>query len=311
MTSTTKLFPRAYFLVFALIGLITQPVLRADTVVLKNGDRLTGTAVKLEGGKLKLPISPGAQQVNLTLRSNTGMDLAYRTPQIVLGLPGLNEHVRIELPRDRWLLWFHGPRLGPAILLWGVVLVLSLIGYALGKTRAAPLASWQWILLFLGLTQTEVLSGAIIVAWLFALAARERLGARLAESKWFNLMQVALAALTVLALLLLLDAVKTTLLGAPQMQIAGNGSGALSLHWYQDRGEFPVVTLFSLPLLIWRSLMLAWALWLAWSLIAWLRWAWTAYNSGGLWRKKPPKSKPQPADDTAATAPQTPPTPGP
>jgi hypothetical protein len=38
--------------VFALIGLITQPLLRADTVVLKNGDRLTGTAVKLEGGKL-------------------------------------------------------------------------------------------------------------------------------------------------------------------------------------------------------------------------------------------------------------------
>ena len=27
-------------------------ILRADTVVLKNGDRLTGTAVKLEGGKL-------------------------------------------------------------------------------------------------------------------------------------------------------------------------------------------------------------------------------------------------------------------
>lgn len=52
MSCTTKLLPRASFLVIALIGLVTQPVLRADTVVLKNGDRLTGTAVKLEGGKL-------------------------------------------------------------------------------------------------------------------------------------------------------------------------------------------------------------------------------------------------------------------
>lgn len=32
--------------------LAAAPALRADTVVLKNGDRLTGTAVKLEGGKL-------------------------------------------------------------------------------------------------------------------------------------------------------------------------------------------------------------------------------------------------------------------
>ena len=28
------------------------PTLHADTVVLKNGDRLTGTAIKLDGGKL-------------------------------------------------------------------------------------------------------------------------------------------------------------------------------------------------------------------------------------------------------------------
>jgi putative salt-induced outer membrane protein YdiY len=42
----------AIVLVLAFIGLMTSTALRADTVVLKNGDRLTGTAVKLEGGKL-------------------------------------------------------------------------------------------------------------------------------------------------------------------------------------------------------------------------------------------------------------------
>jgi putative salt-induced outer membrane protein YdiY len=35
-----------------LLALSAVPVLRADTVTLKNGDRLTGAAVKLEGGKL-------------------------------------------------------------------------------------------------------------------------------------------------------------------------------------------------------------------------------------------------------------------
>jgi putative salt-induced outer membrane protein YdiY len=37
---------------FTLVVFLALPALRADTVVLKNGDRLTGTAVKLEGGKL-------------------------------------------------------------------------------------------------------------------------------------------------------------------------------------------------------------------------------------------------------------------
>lgn len=36
----------------SLLAILAAPVLRADTVVLKNGDRLTGTAIKLEGGKL-------------------------------------------------------------------------------------------------------------------------------------------------------------------------------------------------------------------------------------------------------------------
>ena len=35
-----------------LLALLALPALHADTVVLKNGDRLTGTAVKLDGGKL-------------------------------------------------------------------------------------------------------------------------------------------------------------------------------------------------------------------------------------------------------------------
>lgn len=39
------------FLSLLLLCLAAQ-TLSADTVVLKNGDRLTGTAVKLEGGKL-------------------------------------------------------------------------------------------------------------------------------------------------------------------------------------------------------------------------------------------------------------------
>jgi putative salt-induced outer membrane protein YdiY len=52
MFSPKRLTTRAIVFVFAIFGFLVLPTLRADTVVLKNGDRLTGTAVKLEGGKL-------------------------------------------------------------------------------------------------------------------------------------------------------------------------------------------------------------------------------------------------------------------
>jgi hypothetical protein len=42
----------AAILASTLLAFLAAPALRADTVVLKNGDRLTGTSVKLEGGKL-------------------------------------------------------------------------------------------------------------------------------------------------------------------------------------------------------------------------------------------------------------------
>jgi hypothetical protein len=250
--------------------------------------------LKLENGKLTFPVVPGAQQVALLLRIGRGMEVRYATPEIKLNLPGVNQRIRFELPRERWLLWFSGPRLGPAILLWGIVIVLALVGYALGRVSATPLRPWQWILLLIGLTQSSVLGGMVIVGWLFALAARERLGAQLSAQRSFNAIQVGLALLTVAALVFLIGAVKSTLLGAPHMHVTGNESSEFELNWYQDRGDFPTVTLISLPLLAWRGVTLAWALWLAWSVIAWLRWGWQAFNVGGLWHKKEPKEKPRP-----------------
>ena len=41
----------------ALLAIFAATALRADTVVMKNGDRLTGTAVKLEGGKLTFKLA--------------------------------------------------------------------------------------------------------------------------------------------------------------------------------------------------------------------------------------------------------------
>ena len=36
--------------------------------------------------------------------------------------------------------------------------------------------------------------------------------------------------------------------------------------------------------------MLAWALWLANSLLNWLRWGWGCFSADGLWRKSPQRA---------------------
>ena len=40
----------------------------------------------------------------------------------------------------------------------------------------------------------------------------------------------------------------------------------------------------SVPLLVYRLLMLLWSLWLAFALLRWLKWGWQAYSTHGLWR---------------------------
>jgi membrane protein YdbS with pleckstrin-like domain len=48
----------------------------------------------------------------------------------------------------------------------------------------------------------------------------------------------------------------------------------------------PQPWVLSLPLFVFRILMLLWALWLAYSLLKWLRWCWQCFTEGGIWKKK-------------------------
>jgi hypothetical protein len=92
--------------------------------------------------------------------------------------------------------------------------------------------------------------------------------------------------LTTIALSSLFFAIEQGLLGQPDMQIVGNGSYQQYLHWYQDHnGEIlPQPWVLSLPLFVYRVLMLLWALWLAFTLLRWLRWGWQCFSRDGIWR---------------------------
>ena len=258
--------------------------------------------IRLEGDEIKLPVHPGAEVVSVVWREPRGMGTRFTTPAVDAGTSGVNGSLEIHLPEGRWLLFLGGPRLGPGVLIWGVLVVLALAAFGLGRVPLTPLSGRHWFLLALGLTQAPLQLGIILVSWFFLAGLRRRFSAGFVDSRLFQLGQLTLVAWTAAALLSLFVAVETGLLGRPDMQVAGNGSTSFLLRWYHDRTQsiLPRAWVISIPLLAYRVLMLAWALWLAYSLIGWLRWAWECFSEGGYWRKIPFRRQSRPAEEAPA-----------
>ena len=241
--------------------------------------------IRQEGNVVTLPIVPGKQTISLSWRTPQGIANLYRTELINLGISSTNATSKLNLGQDRWLLFSGGPRMGPAVLYWGVLIVLLLVALALGRVPLTPLKSWQWLLLAIGLSQVSLFMAAFIVIWLMLLGARCRLH-KLPTAFVFNSMQIGLGVMTIFALVFLVIAVQQGLLGTPEMHVSGNQSSAYELNWYQDRSEAQLAKawVLSVPLLFYRLLMLAWALWLAVSLLRWLRWGWECFSTTALWQ---------------------------
>jgi hypothetical protein len=242
-------------------------------------------AVRLQDGQVSLPLVPGTQDVALAWREPRGIATRFDTTSVDLGIASVNTGIEMRLGADRWVLLTGGPRLGPAVLFWGVLAVIALVAVALGRSRLTPLGIGSWFLLAVGLSQAGIWAALAVVGWLLALAARARIPANV-TNRAFDTLQLALALLTLLALMVLFYAIQQGLLGSPDMQIAGNGSSAHQLNWFHDRSDArpPTTWVISVPLLAYRLLMLAWALWLAAALLGWLKWGWRCYTQEGIWR---------------------------
>jgi hypothetical protein len=248
--------------------------------------------IRAQGREVVLPLQPGSQTLELSWLQPAGSNMIVKSPSVQIGEKAVNVDVQVQMPQNRWILCVGGPRLGPAVIFWSYLLVIVLVGIGLGRASLTPIKTGGWLLLGLGLTQIHVILSLIIVGWLLALGYRKNHPIE-GGGFLFNLGQLLLCVWTVTALVGLFYAVAQGLLGMPYMQIAGNGSSDFYLKWTQDRvdGLLPQATVYSVPLFVFRVLMLFWALWLAYALLKWLRWGWDCFSSGGMWRKKPGRTK--------------------
>jgi hypothetical protein len=256
-------------------------------------------------GKLNLPLLPGKHRYSLRLREPRGVGLHVTTSAISLNAPSANMQLNLQLPQDRWVLWTWGPTAGPAVLYWAQLLVLIAAAWLLARYAPTPLRFHHWLLLGLGFSAFAWSAFAFVVLWLIVLGLRARYDSAIAQlsMRAFNLLQVALAAITVLALIILISAVPKGLLGLPDMHVTGNGSTAWALNWFADqaRTSLPHAGVVSISLWYYKLAMLAWALWLANALIGWLRWVFDAWTKGGYWRKREQKRPMPPLPAQPAT----------
>ncbi|MFV1974989.1 MAG: hypothetical protein ACC651_04535, partial [Candidatus Scalindua sp.] len=96
-------------------------------------------SIRQEGESVTLPLVPGSQNIELLFQQPGSIRQFFRTPKINLGVESVNARIQLNIPHIRWVLFTGGPNLGPAVLFWGVVLVVILISIGLGRIKSTPL----------------------------------------------------------------------------------------------------------------------------------------------------------------------------
>jgi len=243
--------------------------------------------LRAEAGELTVPILPGEHNIGVNWRIEEEIGSHTVTPTVDIAAPASNIALHLQLPENRWLLGTNGPRLGPAVLYWSELAVLLLFAAILGRINLTPLTTRHWLLLGLGFSTFSWPVLGVVVAWLLLCGARAKWDTE--ETWWrFDLVQIIIAAATVVALSSILTSLPSGLLGSPDMQVIGNGSSGNTLSWFADRSDsmLPTAAAWSVPMWIYKLLILAWALWLSFALLRWLPWVWQCFSSRGYWRSR-------------------------
>jgi hypothetical protein len=166
-----------------------------------------------------------------------------------------------------------------------MLIVLLIIAIVLSKLRNLPVTWYHWFLLFAPMSTVDNVGGVIVVAWFIVLAARSKLTS---NSRYFNTIQTGCILLSIAAAISIGATIPLGLLSSPDMFILGNGSNGHMLNWYEDcfAAILPQAWFISLPVWVYRIVMLLWSVWLILCLTKWIAWGWQALSNGGIWNKK-------------------------
>jgi len=247
--------------------------------------------VQIEQGQLAIPILPGEHKIIIRMRNEDTGSWLFSAPEINLNAPTSNISTEVNISKQRWILWTNGPLVGPAVLYWGELLVFILLALLASRFKFSPLSTLSWIALGVGLSLNYWGVLILIVVWFGALTSASYRPKDL-NRNLFNFSQLMLYALSIAAISSLIFTVPTSLLSSPSMGIDGNNSYGNHLRWFMDKssGELPAISVVNVSVLFYKGIMLAWVIWLSFSVLNWLKWAWARIGEQGFWKapiKKP------------------------
>jgi len=249
---------------------------------------INGRSIPIRNTKtgLIIPVVPGEQRIKLEWQENKGISYFFSGSQVDLGIDSVNHITTIQPGSNRWVLFTEGPTMGPAVLFWGVFGIILLVSIGLGRIKGTPLKTIHWVLLWAGLSASEPVMILLIAGTIFAFKMRGEMDSKTLQTWKFNLFQVGLVLLSLVTLSAMISVINMGLLGSPDMQITGNGSTSYALNWFSDRIDriIPEASFISVPLYLYRLLMLLWSIWLAFAMIKWAQWGWQCFSKSGYWR---------------------------
>ncbi|CAM9868901.1 unnamed protein product, partial [Chrysoparadoxa australica] len=245
-------------------------------------------SLKLKEGKLDLPLGVGTQEVSIRWQMPSGMESKFKSPDIDLGLKGINLKLQVRVPNNRWILAVGGPLMGPAVLFWGKLISLIILGFFLSKISWCPLGFLHWSVLFLGLTQGENFGIMVVGGFLLFLSFR-RIAFKNFGKFGYNFSSLIGIFWGLISVGAFFSILRNGLLGGPLMSIEGNDSSSVILNWFVDRYDMilPKVWIFSLPTITYQVLMLLWAIWMTFTLIKWMPWMWEGLYGEGFFKSVP------------------------
>jgi len=256
-------------------------------------------SVKLDGeernplrgsdGRYRIEVSPGEHEVEVHWIQGGIGSVFRKAPRVELSASGTNATVVLSAPASGWIVAMGGPGAGPAVLWWGVFAAMVVFALGLSRIPGQPLGFWSWLLLFAGTSTVNHLTMLPFAAWVVAMVLRSKAKPEAWSRQVFRLVQIGCVLLAAIAWGWILATIPQGLLGRPDMLIEAPG---WEHAWFLDRidGTLPRPWEVVLPLWLWRSLLLAWSLWLAFSCVKWAIWGWNAVTAGGLWPERAKKA---------------------
>jgi hypothetical protein len=241
--------------------------------------------IPLKDNRLALPVLPGTSSYTIGWTSESVIGARYVATPPTFATATSNISTVVEFPQNRWVLLLGGPTMGPAMLFWGVMIVVLVLAAGIARIPGIALTRTDALLLAAGLALCNLEATLLVAVWLILLALRPRWLESMNSAASKNLVQIVTGFFTVVTVLVLIASVPAALLSSPEMHIEGNDSGPFLYSWFTDQAaeQPPSPWVISLPIWVYRGAMLGWSLWLAFALIRWVRAAWESFRTPEVW----------------------------